>query len=76
MIRVFNVIYRLSDLQETADKGLKANEWVAQVSELIDGKGGGKDTSAQATGRNTSCLSEVLRLAEDFAKLKLESMKN
>ncbi|PIO27848.1 hypothetical protein AB205_0056580, partial [Aquarana catesbeiana] len=62
--------------QETADKGLKANEWVAQVSELIDGKGGGKDTSAQATGRNTSCLSEVLRLAEDFAKLKLESMKN
>lgn len=62
--------------QETADKGLKANEWVAQVSELIDGKGGGKETSAQATGRNTSCLSEVLRLAEDFAKLKLESTKN
>ncbi|XP_040185264.1 alanine--tRNA ligase, cytoplasmic [Rana temporaria] len=62
--------------QETADKGLKANEWVSQVSELIDGKGGGKDTSAQATGKNTSRLSEVLRLAEDFAKLKLESMKN
>ncbi|KAM5126207.1 alanine--tRNA ligase, cytoplasmic [Mantella aurantiaca] len=62
--------------QETADRGLKANEWVARVSELLDGKGGGKDTSAQATGRNTSCLSEALRLAEDFAKLKLESMKN
>ncbi|CAJ0965432.1 unnamed protein product [Ranitomeya imitator] len=28
--------------QETVDKGLKANEWVQQVSELMDGKGGGK----------------------------------
>ncbi|XP_075045500.1 alanine--tRNA ligase, cytoplasmic [Mixophyes fleayi] len=62
--------------QETADNGLKANEWIQQVSDLMDGKGGGKDTSAQATGRNVGCLSEVLRLAEDFAKLKLESVKN
>ncbi|XP_053305249.1 alanine--tRNA ligase, cytoplasmic [Spea bombifrons] len=57
--------------QEAADKGLKASEWVQQVCELMDGKGGGKDTSAQATGKNVGCLSEVLRLAEDFAKLKL-----
>uniref|UniRef100_A0A8C5R8R2 Alanine--tRNA ligase n=1 Tax=Leptobrachium leishanense TaxID=445787 RepID=A0A8C5R8R2_9ANUR len=62
--------------QEAADKGLKANEWVQQVSELMDGKGGGKDTSAQATGRNVGSLSEILRLAEDFAKLKLQSVKN
>ncbi|XP_069595623.1 alanine--tRNA ligase, cytoplasmic [Ranitomeya imitator] len=62
--------------QETVDKGLKANEWVQQVSELMDGKGGGKDTSAQATGKNVGCLPEVLRLAEDFAKLKIESLKN
>lgn len=62
--------------QETAEKGLKANEWVQQVSDLMDGKGGGKDTSAQATGKNLSCLPEVLRLAEEFAKLKLDSLKN
>ncbi|XP_072278245.1 alanine--tRNA ligase, cytoplasmic [Pyxicephalus adspersus] len=62
--------------QEAVDRGLKANEWVSQVSELMDGKGGGKEMSAQATGRNPSCLSEVLRLAEDFAKLKLDSIKN
>ncbi|CAN2389279.1 Catalyzes the attachment of alanine to tRNA(Ala) in a two-step reaction alanine is first activated by ATP to form Ala- AMP and then transferred to the acceptor end of tRNA(Ala). Also edits incorrectly charged tRNA(Ala) via its editing domain [Pristimantis euphronides] len=62
--------------QETADKGLKASEWVHQVTDLMDGKGGGKDTSAQATGKNPNSLPEVLRLAEDFAKLKLESMKN
>ncbi|XP_075432711.1 alanine--tRNA ligase, cytoplasmic [Ascaphus truei] len=62
--------------QETASKGLKANEWVQQVTDLMDGKGGGKDTSAQATGKNVGCLSEVLRLAEDFAKLKLGSLNN
>ncbi|KAG8437304.1 hypothetical protein GDO86_008129 [Hymenochirus boettgeri] len=62
--------------QDVADKGLKANEWVQQVSDLMDGKSGGKDTSAQATGKNVGCLLEVLRLAEDFAKLKLESVKN
>lgn len=68
--------YRSSLPQETAEKGLKANEWVQQVSDLMDGKGGGKDTSAQATGKNLSCLPEVLRLAEEFAKLKLDSLKN
>ncbi|CAH2219240.1 alanine--tRNA ligase, cytoplasmic [Pelobates cultripes] len=59
--------------QETAHKGLKACEWVNKVSELMERKGGGKDTSAQATGRNVGSLSEILRAAEDFAKLKLES---
>ncbi|KAM4614387.1 alanine--tRNA ligase, cytoplasmic [Discoglossus pictus] len=62
--------------QETANKGLKANEWVQQVSDMMDGKGGGKETSAQATGRNVGCLSEALRLAQDFANLKLDSPKN
>ncbi|XP_009702540.1 PREDICTED: alanine--tRNA ligase, cytoplasmic, partial [Cariama cristata] len=35
--------------QETANKGLKASQWVQEVSGLMDGKGGGKDVSAQAT---------------------------
>ncbi|KAF6021949.1 AARS [Bugula neritina] len=40
--------------KEAVLKGLKANEWVGQVSSLLNGKGGGKDLSAQATGTNIS----------------------
>ncbi|KER21252.1 hypothetical protein T265_10380 [Opisthorchis viverrini] len=53
------------------DRGLKANEWVASVSSLIDGKGGGKESSAQAVGSRVDCLDEVVRLANQFAKAKL-----
>lgn len=63
-------------LQETAQKGLKANQWVQEVSALMDGKGGGKDISAQATGKNVGCLQEALRLATDFARLHLGELKN
>uniref|UniRef100_A0A8D0G4K0 Alanine--tRNA ligase n=1 Tax=Sphenodon punctatus TaxID=8508 RepID=A0A8D0G4K0_SPHPU len=62
--------------QEVANKGLKANEWVQQVSGLMDGKGGGKEVSAQATGKNTGCLEEALKLATDFAKFRLGELKN
>lgn len=57
-------------------KGLKANQWVQEVSALMDGKGGGKDGSAQATGKNVGCLQEALRLATDFARLHLGELKN
>ncbi|XP_070828465.1 alanine--tRNA ligase, cytoplasmic [Chaetodon trifascialis] len=57
--------------QDVAKRGLKANEWVQELCPLLDGKGGGKDTSAQATGRNTQCLQEVLEMANQFARLKL-----
>nr|XP_028596219.1 alanine--tRNA ligase, cytoplasmic [Podarcis muralis] len=62
--------------QEVVGKGLKASEWVQQVSGLMDGRGGGKDLSAQATGKNIDCLEEALKLATDFAKLKLGELKN
>lgn len=58
-------------MQEVAGRGLKANEWVQEVCPLMDGKGGGKDVSAQATGRNVHCIQEALQLANDFARLKL-----
>lgn len=63
-------------LQETVKKGLKASQWVQEVSGLMDGKGGGKDVSAQATGKNVGCLPEALRLATDFARLHLGELKN
>ncbi|XP_020819319.1 alanine--tRNA ligase, cytoplasmic [Phascolarctos cinereus] len=62
--------------QNAANRGLKASEWVQQVSGLMDGKGGGKDVSAQATGKNVGCLQEALRLATSFAHLRLGDLKN
>uniref|UniRef100_A0A4W4FZE8 Alanine--tRNA ligase n=1 Tax=Electrophorus electricus TaxID=8005 RepID=A0A4W4FZE8_ELEEL len=57
--------------QEVANRGLKASEWVQEVCPLLDGKGGGKDMSAQATGRNTHCIQDALQVANHFARLKL-----
>lgn len=57
--------------KNAVNKGLKANEWVQQVSQLMQGKGGGKPESAQASGSNTACLNEVLELATQFANTKL-----
>uniref|UniRef100_A0A8C7ABW3 Alanine--tRNA ligase n=1 Tax=Neovison vison TaxID=452646 RepID=A0A8C7ABW3_NEOVI len=62
--------------QNAANRGLKASEWVQQVSGLMDGKGGGKDVSAQATGKNVGCLQEALELATSFAQLRLGDVKN
>lgn len=39
--------------------------------QILDGKGGGKPESAQATGKNVSGIDEALKAAEEFAKLKL-----
>jgi len=55
----------------TVKVGLTAKSWVDQVVPLIAGKGGGKDLSAQATGTKTDALSEALKTATEFAKLKL-----
>ncbi|XP_059917016.1 alanine--tRNA ligase, cytoplasmic isoform X1 [Gadus macrocephalus] len=57
--------------QKAASLGLKASEWVQELCPLLDGKGGGKDMSAQATGRNTLCVQEALQMANAFARLKL-----
>jgi len=56
-------------------RGLKAHEWVAQVQDLMAGKGGGKDTSAQATGSNVRCLSRAMQLATEYASAKLNIAK-
>ncbi|XP_017773819.1 PREDICTED: alanine--tRNA ligase, cytoplasmic [Nicrophorus vespilloides] len=65
-------IFCLSSVPKSAqEKGLKANEWVASVSPVMGGKGGGKPDSAQASGTNASKLNEILSLAEEFAKTKL-----
>lgn len=37
----------------------------------MEGKGGGKAESAQASGTNISCLSKLMTTAKNFANLKL-----
>lgn len=57
--------------QVVSDKGLSASEWVRHIADVIGGKGGGKDESAQASGTNPDALSKAMEMAEEFAKLKL-----
>ncbi|XP_037928048.1 alanine--tRNA ligase, cytoplasmic [Teleopsis dalmanni] len=65
-------IFCLSSVPKNAiDKGLKANEWVQHISEVLGGKGGGKAESAQASGPNYEKVDEILELATSFAKTKL-----
>jgi len=52
-------------------KGLKANEWMKSVAAEINGKGGGKELSAQGSGDKLSGLDKAMQLAKEFASLKL-----
>lgn len=52
-------------------KGLKANEWIQVIAPMMQGKGGGKFESAQASGANIACLNEIVCKANEFANQKL-----
>ena len=54
-------------------RGLKADEWVKSVSQLLGGKCGGKDLSAQGSGPSSGCVGEEIELGKEFAKMKLEN---
>lgn len=58
-------------LQDAITRGLKADEWVKSVSELIGGKCGGKDQSAQGSGSNVGCVKKAVETATNFAQQKL-----
>ena len=66
----------MSSLQNAANQGLKASEWVQQVSGLMDGKGGGKDATAPATGTKMGCLQGALQEATSLAQLGLGGTEN
>ncbi|KAJ7374691.1 Alanine--tRNA ligase, cytoplasmic [Desmophyllum pertusum] len=57
--------------KDVIQQGLKADEWVKSVSELIGGKCGGKDLSAQGSGPNIGCLKKAMETATRFAQQKL-----
>lgn len=50
---------------------MKANEWIQAITSLMQGKGGGKSESAQASGSNIVCLNEIVSKANEFADQKL-----
>ncbi|KAJ1643212.1 Alanine--tRNA ligase [Coemansia asiatica] len=52
-------------------RGLKANEWAKCVSDIVGGKNGGKEESAQGSGVDVSKVDEAIKAAEEFAKTHL-----
>lgn len=68
-----NKIFCLAAVPKSGiEKGLKANEWIQEISSLMGGKGGGKQESAQASGGNIDKVDEIISLAKKFASSKLE----
>ncbi|KAI7902958.1 alanyl-tRNA synthetase [Cokeromyces recurvatus] len=55
------------------EKGFKASEWAEVVSAKVGGKKGGKDDAAQGSGDKLDALSDALKAAEEFAKLKISA---
>uniref|UniRef100_A0A0N5A510 Alanine--tRNA ligase n=1 Tax=Parastrongyloides trichosuri TaxID=131310 RepID=A0A0N5A510_PARTI len=55
--------------KDLVSKGFKAQNWINSVCEIIDGKGGGKDIQAQATGNRLEKLSDAVETAKQFAFL-------
>ncbi|KAJ8726295.1 hypothetical protein PYW07_000993 [Mythimna separata] len=67
-----NKIFCLAAVPKNAiEKGLLASEWIQSVVPVIGGKGGGKAESGQASGNNYTKLEEAMKVAEEFANLKL-----
>lgn len=63
----------MSYVPKEKTNSLKANEWVKSVTPCINGKGGGKDVSAQATGTNVGAVKDAIDLAYKFADMNLGS---
>jgi alanyl-tRNA synthetase len=55
-------------------QGIKAIDWVTVVSDLVGGKKGGKDESAQGAGTEVEKVSEAAKLAEEFITEKLSKL--
>jgi alanyl-tRNA synthetase len=59
--------------EATVKKGVKAGELVKAIAAVIDGSGGGRDTLAQAGGKDAAKLPEALAQVVPWVKGKLSS---
>lgn len=66
-----NKILCITSVPDSKKDKLKANDWLNSILSLMAAKGGGKDTSAQATGTNIDSLIKCIDLAKSFAEAKL-----
>ncbi|WFD36395.1 alanine--tRNA ligase [Malassezia cuniculi] len=58
--------------EDVQQKGLNAIDWNKQVSDTLNGRGGGKPDGAQGVGEATrESLDEAVRLADEFFRLKI-----
>ncbi|KAJ2829423.1 Alanine--tRNA ligase, partial [Coemansia erecta] len=57
--------------KELLSRGLKASEWADAVSQIVGGKKGGKDESAQGSGTEVAKIDEAIQAAKDFVKARL-----
>ncbi|KAF2345055.1 Alanine-tRNA ligase eukaryota/bacteria, partial [Trinorchestia longiramus] len=57
--------------KDAVNKGLSADQWVKNLAQLLDGKGGGKAENAQLSGTNVAALEQALVLSHKFAQQKL-----
>uniref|UniRef100_A0AAF5PZI4 Alanine--tRNA ligase n=1 Tax=Wuchereria bancrofti TaxID=6293 RepID=A0AAF5PZI4_WUCBA len=57
--------------KDVASKGLQASEWISRVCKVLDGRGGGTITQAQATGNNAELVEEAAQIALKFAEVTL-----
>jgi len=53
------------------DQGLKAGDWVREVSQVLGGKGGGRPDQAQGGGAETDKLPQAMERARSFASERL-----
>ena len=53
------------------DKGLKAGDWVREVSGVLGGKGGGRPDNAQGSGTDLGKVKEAVQTGRSFAMSKL-----
>lgn len=60
--------------KEFTKSGFKAIDWASVVADKVGGKKGGKDVSAQGSGTEVAAVDEALKLADEFAKLKISSL--
>jgi len=51
---------------------LNAGDWAKQISEVVDGKGGGKADTASGVGNNASKIPEAIAKAITIAKSKIQ----
>uniref|UniRef100_A0AC35G899 Alanine--tRNA ligase n=1 Tax=Panagrolaimus sp. PS1159 TaxID=55785 RepID=A0AC35G899_9BILA len=65
-------VFVLAKVDKSLLPKFDAKKWINEVSHIINGKGGGKDVQAQATGELIDKVPDFVEAASKFAKLSIE----